>query len=173
MKKLMLFFVGILFMLFSSAQLSLSKSESTWNLEAGPVVAVPFQFLHLFNSFGIGVNFAALHPVGDGLSVGARASYSYFVGKKLTGVPGATHYDATNIVNIMAELNYTFDNNVIVGGDLGVGFAIKSGGTGANVAENIFLGYQFSNSAHPVIFALVVNTTHTQKSIGLRGDVRF
>lgn len=173
MKKFLLSFIGILFVLSSFAQLSLSKSASTWNLEAGPVVAVPIQFLHRFNSFGVGVNFAVLSPVGGGFSVGGRASYSYFVGKKLTGVPGATHYDATNILNIMAEVNYMFDNNVIIGGDLGVGLAIKSGGTGASVADNLYLGYQFSNSTHPLIFSIVVNTTHAQKSIGLRGDVRF
>lgn len=147
-----------------------NRQDNRWALNAGPVIALPNKFLHNFHSFGVGADFSALHAIKDGWSAGGRANYVYFFGKQSSNLYGPTvssHYDATHIFNILAEVNYLFQNNFMVGVDLGLGLSLTHVYVDASFARIAYVAYQLSLKK-PILVALYFDETNFQKNFGLR-----
>lgn len=170
MKKIF-FAVICLFMFTCLVSAQDNNTNNKWNVSAGPVIALPNKYLHLFHSFGIGADIAAIHAIKNGWSAGGRANYNYFFGKSTSMSYGNTgsHYDATHLFNILAELNYLFSNNLILGVDLGLGTSITSGNTDVSFARMVFLAYQLKMT-HAIMLALFFDQTDFQKHFGLRAS---
>ena len=159
-------------MLFLAVALNAGAQKSQdekWSLTTGPVLAFPLKYLHDFHSFGVGVDIAALHPIASGFSLGGRANYAYFFGKQTGSNSGtvSSHYDATHLLNLLGEVNYMFECNVIVGLDLGLGVTLTHATGDASFARILYVGYQ-AKMKSPVVFALYFDQTDFQKNIGLR-----
>lgn len=174
MKKIF-FALVCLFMLTYPGIAQPKETNDRWSINAGPVVAFPVRYLHLFHSFGIGADVAATHSINNGnWSAGGRANYTYFFGKSTNMSYGNTgsHYDAVHLFNVLAELNYLFNNRMIAGVDLGLGADITSGTTNATFARIAYLAYQM-HMAHAIIIALFFDQTNLQKHIGLRASFQL
>ncbi|HEY2721516.1 MAG TPA: hypothetical protein VGI82_07315 [Chitinophagaceae bacterium] len=173
MKKVILIVIALSMSLhFLHAQ---DRQDSKWVVTAGPVVAFPLKFLHMFHSFGLGADFAAIHPISGGFSAGARANYSYFFGKESSNTTGGTissHYDATHIFNLLGDVNYRLENGLTIGLDLGLGLSLTHVYGDASFARIIYVADEVGKK-NPVIFGLYFDETNFQKNIGLRAGFRI
>lgn len=174
MKKAAFTFV-VLCIFISSVYGQKKNQDDKWLVTAGPVIAFPMKFLHQFHSFGIGGDISAIHPITNGFSVGGRANYVYFFGKQSSNNYGTTissHYDATHIFNLLGDVNYLFDNGLILGVDLGLGVSVTHVYADATFARIVYVAYQV-NGKSPIVFGLYFDQTNFQKNIGLRVTFRI
>jgi hypothetical protein len=171
MKKIV--FVLVCLMMFASlVQAQDKKSNKGWKVYLGPVVNVPLKFLGMFHSFGIGADLAALHPIDNGFSAGGRVNHSYYFGTSApAGLTGnnKSHYDATNLTNVLGEANYEFENHILASVDLGLGFASSGGFTNTSFARMIFAGYKLPNTKG-IIISIYFDETNFEKNLALKGS---
>ncbi len=177
MKRFIVFLSVIFFSFTSSAQTDkkVNQEEKRLNIDVGPMVAVPLKNFNMFSTFGIGADGAVTYKLGKGFAVGGRLNYGYFFGRSadpaFTG--GEDHYKASNLFNVLAEVNYKFDNQILLGLDLGLGLLSFNGYTDAAFAQKVYAGYQWNREAHPFIFYLFYEQTITHKSIGISANIRL
>ncbi|MFI5185260.1 MAG: hypothetical protein ACHQF0_00890 [Chitinophagales bacterium] len=168
-------FFALMLLFIGTSLVNAQNKDDKWLLTTGPVLSLPNKYLHDFHSFGIGADFAAIHPINNGWSAGGRANYTYFFGKQSSNTSGNTissHYDATHLFNILGDVNYLFENNLIVGVDLGLGVSLTHTNADASFARIIYLAYQV-NLKSPVMFALYFDQTDFQKNFGFRAGFRI
>lgn len=168
-------FFAFMILCMGSQLVNAQDKDSKWLFTTGPVLSLPDKFLHMYHSFGIGADIAAIHPIKSGLSAGGRANYTYYFGKQngnTTGNTASSHYDATHLLNLLGDVNYSFENNLIVGIDLGLGVTLTHATAGASFARIVYVGYQL-NLKSPVLFALYFDQTNFQKNFGLRAGFRI
>jgi len=171
MKKMYLILVLLVVssLFFTNAKAQVKTGD--WHFDVGPNVAAPIRNLSYYTSFGIGVDANATTNVADGVDVGGRANYSYFIGKTPL-LSDETH--GASVFNVVATGTYTLPQNVFVGVDLGVGFLSSNGESDTEFARIFNLGYKWDqNKAHIFIFTVYFDQTTYQKCLGLRAAVRL
>jgi len=171
MKKIYLIAVVLLLsgMLFNRA--NAQTKTGGWSIDLGPNAAIPIRNLSYYTSLGIGADVAATTPIADGVAVGGRANYSYFIGK--TPLLGNETHGAS-VINITADGSYTLPENVFVGVDLGVGFLSSNGQSDTEFARIFNLGYKWEQSKqHTYIFTVYFDQTTYQKCLGVRAAIRL
>ena len=77
-------------------------------------------------SFNLGLDVSALWEVYDGVKVGGATGYTYFFGKKVDVNGLSTSTDGIGFVPVAGALEYYFTEDMFVGGDLGLAFALSN-----------------------------------------------
>ncbi|MGZ3778866.1 MAG: hypothetical protein ACXVIY_09345 [Mucilaginibacter sp.] len=170
MKRLLLLSMLSLFCLplLSNAQ---SVKTGDWNFDLGLMAAAPIRNLSYYTSLGIGADVAATTNVCSAVSVGARANYSYFIGK--TPLLGNSAHGAS-VINVLADGSYNLPENIFAGVDLGVGFLSSNGQSDTEFARIFNLGYKWDQSKERTyIFTVFFDQTTYQKALGVRAAIRF
>jgi len=173
--KQILFFIGIAALPFFAGAQDKKTAEKSWNIELGPAVSYPIHYLNMFSTFGLGLDGAVTHPLGNGFSVGARVNYSYFFGRSadpfFTG--GGSHYKHSDLYDVLAEGNYRFSNKIILGLNLGLGVLGFNGHSDLSFAQKAYAGYEWDHGEHPLVFAAFYEQTDYHKNAGLRATIRL
>jgi hypothetical protein len=79
-------------------------------------------------SFNIGLDVSALFEVYDATKVGVATGYTHFFGKTVDlPVIGKVSFEDFGFLPIAAALEYNFTEDMYVGGDLGLAFALSKG----------------------------------------------
>ncbi len=146
------------------------KTDRDWKFYVGPNIALPVRYLNLFNGLGIGASAVALRQFASNFEAGGRVNYNYFFGRKADAYYGAARYKATNLLNILAEAKYIFDNGFQAGLNLGVGLSFSGNEKNSDLARLIFIAYQLQQFRNAVIGAYF-NQTNYQKQVGVRLDI--
>jgi len=174
MKRIFLSLIAATVALSALAQ-NKKAPEKEFIFEIGPAVAHPIHYLNMFSTIGVGLDGAVTHPFGNGLSVGIRVNYLYFFGRSadpfFTG--GGSHYKHSNLYDGFAEANYQFENNIVVGVDLGFGTITFNGNSDPSFAQKAYAGYKWDQGGHPIIFAAFYEQTDYHKNAGVRATVQF
>ncbi|MFI5161330.1 MAG: hypothetical protein ACHQHN_08630 [Sphingobacteriales bacterium] len=171
MKKIyLILIVPVISCLFFTTAKAQVKTGA-WSIDVGPNVALPIRNLSYFTSLGIGADIAATTPISGGFAVGARANYSYFIGK--TPLLG-TSANGASVFNITADGSYTLPQNVFIGVDLGLGHATTNGQNDTEFARIFNLGYKWEQSKqHTYIFTVYFDQTTYEKCLGVRAAIRL
>ena len=173
--KQIFFLLGVALLCFAASGQKTKTTVKSWNIELGPAVAHPIHYLNMFSTLGPGIDGAITHPLGNGISVGIRMNYFYFPGRAadpfFTG--GGSHYKHSNIYDALAEGNYHFDNNIVVGLNLGLSVLGFNGHGDFSFAQKAYAGYEWDHGEHPIIFAAFYEQTNYHKNAGARATIRF
>ncbi|MEP7280147.1 MAG: hypothetical protein ABI813_15980 [Bacteroidota bacterium] len=172
--KQIFFLTYIALPLLAAAQ-NKNETGKSWNIELGPAISYPINYLNMFTVLGAGIDGAITHPLGNGLSVGARVNYSYFLGRSadpfFTG--GGSHYKPSHLYDALGEVNYRFENKIIIGLNLGLGVLTFNGHSDPSFAQKAYAGYEWDRGGHPIIFAAFYEQTAYHKNAGLRASIRL
>lgn len=146
------------------------KQEKQWIIEAGPYIGRAAWTLGTSRSFGLGLDGRVAKDLGSNLSAGGRFSIGNFFGKKV----GGAKFKGITLIGLYANLQYTYLEKFLAGGDLGLGFSASDGNSELGFAKTAYLGYSFDIDTHKLSLALYWNrTTFATHNIGVKAWYRF
>jgi len=155
---------------------SVKKDSKDLHFEVGLNLYHPIRYFNMFSSFGVGVDAAILHPVMDGLSVGGRVNYGYFMGRTADEAftsGNGDHFKASGLYDFFGEAQYKLPSNVVAGVDLGYGFVSFNGASDGAFAQKIYVGYELDAGNLPLVIAGFYENTVYHKNAGIRVSLRL
>lgn len=170
MRKLPVFLSLIFLFEYSGLQAQGKTNTKQWFFEAGPYAGIPAWSFKATHSAGLGVNARIVREFGNNFSGGGAVAFGHFQGKNVGGIK----FDGFNMAGIYAELQYTYLEKYIAGGDLGLGLGFSGGNSIAGFAKTGYLGYQFKANDHLLTLAAYLNrTTLATYNFGVKSWFRF
>jgi hypothetical protein len=154
----------------SAQQSPAEKQQKQWIIEAGPYIGRAAWALGNTRSFGLGLDGRVAKDLGSNFSAGGRLSFGNFFGKTV----GGFKFKGITLIGLYANLQYTYLEKFLAGGDLGLGFSATDGNSELGFARTAYLGYSFNLNAHKLSLALYWNrTTFATHNIGVKAWYRF
>ncbi|MRS61725.1 hypothetical protein [Larkinella terrae] len=174
MKKALLFvLMGVMGILSATAQSS--KFPGDWKADVGLLVAKPVWAFGTTHSFGFGIDASLTRPLPQvkNLYVGGRVYFAHYLAKKETAFIFATG-DPANLIGILGDAHYVYQDKFVVGGNLGLGLRFPAYFGTAGLARAGYVGYQLPVNNRPLTLAVCLSrTTLATHVFALRASIRL
>lgn len=170
MRNLTVFLSFIFSLQCAGLQAQEKINTKQWFFEAGPYVGIPAWSFSATRSVGFGVNARIARDLGNNFSGGGAIALGHFLGKKA----GGFKFDGFTMAGIYADLQYTYLEKYVAGGNIGLGLGFSGNNSIAGFARTGYLGYQFRANDHLLTLAAYLNrTTLATYNIGIKSWFRF
>lgn len=151
MKKIILTAAAIFAFGFANAQSGAFK--------LGAHVGLPTGDIKDFSSVNLGVDVAYTWSVAEGLDAGITTGYTSFLGKD-----GA---DAVGFVPVAATAQFTLENKMFIGADLGYGIGVNPDGVDSGFLYQPKIGYQMEKAGLYIAYKGISLDGFTVSSVNL------
>lgn len=151
MKKIILTAAAIFAFGFANAQSGAFK--------LGAHVGLPMGDIKDFSSLNLGVDASYTWTVAEGLDAGIATGYTSYLGKD-----GA---DANGFIPVAATAQFTLENKMFIGADLGYGIGVNPSGIDSGFLYQPKIGYQMEKVGVYVGYKGISVTGGTYSSVNL------
>lgn len=151
MKKIILTAAAIFAFGFANAQSGAFK--------LGAHVGLPTGDIKDFSSVNLGADVAYTWSVAEGLDAGITTGYTSFLGKD-----GA---DAVGFVPVAATAQFTLENKMFIGADLGYGIGVNPDGVDSGFLYQPKIGYQMEKAGLYIAYKGISLDGFTVSSVNL------